>query len=164
MNKNSPADEEILSLLQNWFEALKSSGNPDKVTSLYAADAVLVPTLWNGPCYGANAIRNYFKAEFLPAHPEGYLVNYSITRAGDVVINSGHYVFMIDNHETEKLASEGNDKINPCEKRVKKSARFTFVYRKTGQKWLIIAHHSSKMPEERSTTILKWVKSDCFVA
>jgi hypothetical protein len=80
-------NEQILGLLEKWFAALKDCTNPETVTALYAPDAVLVPTLWNGPCFGQKAIRNYFEAEFLPARPEGYLINYSISSTGNVAIN-----------------------------------------------------------------------------
>ncbi|QGM94487.1 DUF4440 domain-containing protein [Methylocystis rosea] len=156
-------DQEILELIEIWFAALKDTSNPDTVTALYDDKAVLVPTLWNGPCFGKKAIRNYFEVAFLPVEPRGYVINYSIERREDVAINSGHYVFNIkDCQKEEHLAAAGglcNDD------RVEKMARFTFVYRldKPKNQWLIIAHHSSKMPEEHSTQVIRWVKSESFV-
>ncbi|WP_363348613.1 SgcJ/EcaC family oxidoreductase [Methylocystis echinoides] len=157
-------NEQILGLLEKWFAALKDCTNPETVTALYAPDAVLVPTLWNGPCFGQKAIRNYFEAEFLPARPEGYLINYSISSTGNVAINSGHYVFEINDIKAIEADPTCCSAEGRAKKRVKKNARYTFVYNKIGEEWKIVAHHSSKMPEEHSAEAIRWVKSDCIVA
>jgi len=160
MSKNNFSDSEVLELLETWFEALKACRDPDKATSLYAADAILVPTLWNGPCFGRKAIRNYFEAEFLPVHPEGFLINYAISRMDDIIVNSGHYVFEINDVAEEDNCHHKNGR---SDKRVKKHARYTFVYRRDADGWPIVAHHSSKMPEEHSAKAIRWIKSDCMI-
>lgn len=152
-------DADILQQLEIWFTALKDWEDAEKITALYASDAVLVPTLWNGPCFGKTAIRNYFEAEFQPAHPDGYMINYAISRMGDIAINSGHYVFVVDD---PKAVAAGKDCRNK-EHRVKKHARYTFVYRKVRDRWEIVSHHSSKMPEEHSAEAIRWVQSDCVI-
>lgn len=47
---------------------------------------------------------------------------------GDLAINSGLYTFTFADGSTV-------------------AARFTFVYRRSGDRWQIIEHHSSRMPE-----------------
>lgn len=106
-------EQEILGQLDIWFAALEK-GDADAIAKLYAADAILVPTKWDGPCNGRDAIRNYFSVQFLPERPHGFLINYFIHRDGDLAISSGHYVFVMN-------AQDGKPKV---------SARFTFVYKK----------------------------------
>jgi uncharacterized protein (TIGR02246 family) len=125
-------EQEILRQLEIWFEALKK-GDAEGVSKLYAEDAILVPTKWDGPCNGRAAIRNYFSVQFLPECPDGFLINHFIHNDGTVAINSGHYVFVM----------------NAALKKTKVSARFTFVYKKdAGGNWAIVTHHSSTMPEQ----------------
>jgi len=50
---------------------------------------------------------------------------------GDMAINTGSYTF--------SQVDDGKEVLRP--------ARFSFVYRKTGGKWLIVDHHSSAVPE-----------------
>jgi uncharacterized protein (TIGR02246 family) len=152
-------EREILDLLDSWFRSIEKNGAPGdvakQIAELYAEDAVLVPTVWNGPCRGRQAIQNYFEEGFLPIEPKGFLINHFMSIEGDLAVNSGHYVFNVKDCEKKP---DGD-----CDpERTHKSARFTFVYRRDPQsnKWLIVSHHSSKMPEEHSKQALKWVKTD----
>lgn len=49
---------------------------------------------------------------------------------GDTAVNSGYY--------TSRNFVDGNDVVNPM--------RFTFVFQKRNRRWLIVAHHSSRIP------------------
>ncbi len=60
--------------------------------------------------------------EYNPSPPRVY---------GDLAIHLGDYVFAWDTPDGE----------------VQVPARFSFVYRKEGDDWTIVEHHSSKMPE-----------------
>ena len=52
----------------------------------------------------------------------------NVRRFGDIAINSGVYTFTF---------KDG----------VSVQARFTYVYQWDGERWMIIEHHSSAMPE-----------------
>jgi uncharacterized protein (TIGR02246 family) len=119
---------EILALFEQWNRSL-ATGNAATVNANYASDAVLIPTL-------SNEIRNtparriaYFRDEFLPKRPHGRIDRAYVRCFGDIAINSGLYTFTFGDHSTAR-------------------ARYTFVYQKKSDgRWLIIEHHSSKMPQ-----------------
>lgn len=132
----APADAkqaEVARLFDRWNAAL-ATGNPDTVTSLYASDAVLEPTLSNKVRTTPEEIRNYFTS-FLKLKPQG-VINYRQIRMLDdnVALDTGVYTF--------SLTKDG--------KRQQAQARYTYVYEKQGGEWKIINHHSSAMPESKS--------------
>ncbi|WP_174292752.1 SgcJ/EcaC family oxidoreductase [Sphingomonas bacterium] len=119
----------IESLFDDWNGALQTR-DPDRVAALYADDAILLPTLSNQVRRDRTAIVNYFVG-FLKKQPRGVLTQSNVRVFGEIAINSGLYVFTLTDGG---VASEA-----PC--------RFTFVYRREGDGWKIIEHHSSQMPE-----------------
>lgn len=121
MNKN-----EILALFDLWNNALMT-GNPEEVTALYATDAILLPTVSNKVRHNHQEIEDYF-VHFLAKAPSGHIDESNVRIFNDLAINSGVYSF--------KFADGSSVR-----------ARFTYVYRWNGDKWLITEHHSSKMPE-----------------
>ncbi|WP_338641323.1 SgcJ/EcaC family oxidoreductase [Burkholderia pyrrocinia] len=130
---SKPADTrqaEIASLFDRWNAAL-ATGNPGKVTSLYAPDAVLEPTVSNHVRTTPDEIRSYFTS-FLKMKPQG-TVNYRQIRLLDdnTALDTGVYTF--------DLTKNG--------KPTKVQARYTYVYEKIDGEWKIINHHSSAMPE-----------------
>ena len=116
----------ILALFDKWNSAL-ATGEPEQVASLYAPNAILLPTVSNQVRHNHAEIADYF-VNFLKKGPQGVIDEANVRTFGDIAINSGVYTFSF---------SDG----------AKVQARFTFVYRWTGQDWLIIEHHSSAMPE-----------------
>ena len=72
-------------------------------------------------------IEDYF-VRFLANGPVGKIDEGNIRTFGEMAINSGIYTFTFKDGAAV-------------------SARFTFVYRWNGQRWLIVEHHSSQMPE-----------------
>lgn len=119
--------DDINQLFAIWNAAL-ATGDPDQVTALYADDAVLLPTVSNQVRHNHDEIRDYF-VSFLARKPQG-VIDESNTRtlSDDLVSNSGVYTFSF---------GDGS----------KVSARFSYLYRRTGDGWKIIEHHSSAMPE-----------------
>jgi uncharacterized protein (TIGR02246 family) len=120
------SDTEILSLFDEWNAALQT-GDPDSVAALYADDAVLLPTISNKVRHDHGEIRDYF-ALFVGMVPTGVIDEANVRVFGDLAINSGLYTFTFADGSTV-------------------AARFTFVYRRSGDRWQIIEHHSSRMPE-----------------
>ena len=120
------SNNEILALFDQWNNAIKT-GNPKEVTSLYATDGILLPTVSNKVRHNHEEIEDYF-VHFLAKVPSGQINESNIRIFDDIAINSGIYTFTF---------ADGS-----CVQ-----ARFTFVYKLHDRNWLIIEHHSSKMPE-----------------
>ena len=119
-------NEDIISLFDEWNSALQT-GNPKKVAVLYEDTAILLPTMSNKVRHNHDEIEDYF-VQFLAKSPEGKIDEANIRIFGEIAINSGVYTFSFEDDSTVQ-------------------ARFTFVYRWNGQRWMIVEHHSSGMPE-----------------
>lgn len=117
---------EITALFKQWNSALKT-GDPKQVAALYAADAILLPTVSNQVRHNHAEIEDYF-VHFLAKGPQGKIDESNVRIFGELAINSGVYTFTFKDGMTVQ-------------------ARFTYVYRWDGQRWSIIEHHSSAMPE-----------------
>jgi uncharacterized protein (TIGR02246 family) len=122
MNNN----DEILALFDQWNNALKT-GNPKEVAALYATDAILLPTVSNKVRHNHEEIEDYF-VHFLAKVPSGKIDESNVRIFHDIAINSGFYTFTFADGSAVQ-------------------ARFTYVYAKEGEGWLIKEHHSSQMPE-----------------
>lgn len=121
------SENQILALFDDWNTAIQT-GEPKKVVALYDADAILLPTISNQVRHNHQEIEDYF-VQFLALKPAGKIDQANVRIFDDLAINSGIYTFTF---------SDGNEV----------TARFTFVYRLSGETWKIIEHHSSRMPEE----------------
>ena len=117
---------DIIELFDEWNQALQTK-DPDKVVSLYADDAVLLPTLSNEVRHNHHEIKDYF-IHFLAKNPQGSIDESNIRIFDDLAVNSGIYSFKFGDGTIAK-------------------ARFTFVYLFKDQIWKIIEHHSSLLPE-----------------
>ena len=117
---------EIAALFDQWNSALQT-GNPKAVTALYETNAILLPTVSNQVRHNHAEIEDYF-VHFLAKGPQGKIDESNVRTFGDIAINSGVYTFNFNDGAVVQ-------------------ARFSFVYRWNGQRWMIIEHHSSAMPE-----------------
>lgn len=126
--KTNTAD--ITALFDQWNQALLS-GDADQVAQLYATNAILLPTVSNRVRHTYLEIRDYFE-HFLQKNPAGTIDESNVRIFGIVAIHSGLYTF--------KLSPQGKAPQTV-------HARFTFVYHWFGDRWLIVEHHSSAMPE-----------------
>ena len=111
------------------MEPALQTGNPDEVVACYAADAILLPTISARVCHNHDEIRDYF-VHFLSRKPVGRIIEQHIRTFDPIAINSGLYRF--------SFLEEGI--------RTEVDARFTFVYKRHGDEWRIIEHHSSILP------------------
>ena len=116
----------IPSLFDDWNNALQT-GDPKQVAALYETNAILLPTISNKVRHNHEELEDYF-VNFLAKGPVGKIDESNVRTFGDVAINSGVYTFTFKDGSSVQ-------------------ARFTYVYRWNGQKWLIVEHHSSQMPE-----------------
>jgi len=127
----SQITKDIENQLVRWYDALHS-GDADKVTLLYAEDAILLSTLGQGVKLGHPQIRKYFADEFISRKPNGSTVTPYTRILGGAAVNSGIYKFELD-----KKDGCGREEV---------TARYTFVYQWAGTDWVIVEHHSSVMP------------------
>lgn len=116
-------------LFERWNDALKS-GDPDQVTACYAEDAVLLPTVSNVPRTNHAEIRDYF-VHFLEKKPRGTINQRNVKFGCNKMTDAGIYTFRVIDGDRE----------------LQVPARYTFVYENRDGKWLIVHHHSSKMPD-----------------
>ena len=126
------SDREVEKLGQNWGTAL-ASRDPDQIVSLYDKDAVLLAT-FNNELNTPDSIKEYFVG--LTKKPDLKVVfNNQNVRVLDenTATNSGLYTFSYsDNGKTVEVP-----------------ARYTFLYEKRGDRWMIVKHHSSTRPENK---------------
>lgn len=128
MPHREAARREIANLFNDWNDAL-ISGDPKQVAALYAEDATLLPTLSKEVRQTPDAVEDYF-THFLALKPRGAIIHQKVSVYDPIAINSGVYTF-----ETQMKGIKHH-----------LIARFTFVYRREGDHWKIIEHHSSAMP------------------
>jgi len=122
-------------LFAEWNKALQQK--PETVVRTYTPNAVLLPTVQNGPLIGRAAIRGYFD-HFLEQHPVGRIDTRAIIPVGcNTGVVAGLYTFTVDDGTA----------------RVDKPARYTFVYvyETAARRWLIAQHHSSAQPQQSAT-------------
>jgi uncharacterized protein (TIGR02246 family) len=128
--QKAQANKEIAGAAAKWATVFVDD-NPDSILSLYDDGAVLWGTLSPKLLVGKPELRGYFERAFkaLPGHKVAF--GEQVIRVyGDVAINSGYYTF--------SYLKDGQTQSIP--------ARYSFVYRKRGGKWMIVDHHSSRMP------------------
>eukprot|EP00892_Ulva_mutabilis_P003658 jgi/Ulvmu1/1664/UM114_0035.1 len=125
--------KEVLGLFETWNAAL-ASGEPSNVADLYADDGVLLPTVSNSVRCDRKGLEDYF-TNFLKLQPQGVINEYGIRQEAtdadgmsSVISNSGIYTFTFGVDGTVV------------------QARFTYVYKRVGDSWKILSHHSSQLP------------------
>ncbi len=121
-------ERDIAALFDTWNQALRS-GDPEKVADLYAERSILLPTLSNTPRLTRGEKIDYFR-HFLENRPSGEIVMRQISIGADIAVDTGLYTF--------HFAKTGESV----------RARYSFTYRWGGERWLIVSHHSSAMPEK----------------
>lgn len=114
-----------------WVESFNSR-DPKRIVAHYAPDAVFWGTTAKAIATTPEAIRAYFKdagqrpytrVAIDAQHPRVY---------GPIAIVSGSYTF-------SDVRDGVTTNVRP--------SRFTFVFRRDGDRWLIVEHHSSRVPE-----------------
>lgn len=121
---------EIHAALMKWISALGSGQGEKPVAALYARNAILLATFAPKPLTTPTAIAAYFRQ--LTAKPglAAQVQSEKIDLFGGGGADTGLYTFRY---------REGGREVSV-------PARFTFVWRRTAQGWLIVSHHSSLVP------------------
>jgi len=119
---------DVQQLFQEWSRALQTK-DTKQVLKLYSPDAILLPTLSPKVRHNHKEIGDYFDF-FLTLSPTSEIQQENIRIYNDIAINSGIYVFtVLQDDKTSEIP-----------------VRFTFVYKKNNDRWLIVEHHSSALP------------------
>ena len=122
----SPSPKGALSL---WEKAVESA-KMDDIMALYDNDAIMISTFAQNPLTKREQIIDFYQkvvvnpdidVEILESHPRVY---------DNMATDSGRYAL--------SYTQEGERVVIP--------ARFTFVYKLENGKWMIVEHHSSRMP------------------
>ncbi|MFM9851509.1 MAG: SgcJ/EcaC family oxidoreductase [Sphingomonadaceae bacterium] len=122
-------------VVEGWFTAFNNAWatkDPDKVTALFARDAVLLPTVSNKPRTTPSEVKDYF-VKFLKGSPVGTIDTSTIKMGCNSVSRLGTWTVALTNPET---GAKSNVK-----------ARYSFIYKREGGQWKIDHLHSSVMPE-----------------
>jgi uncharacterized protein (TIGR02246 family) len=125
-------DEErsVLAATEEWVRTFNTR-DPERIAALYAPDAVfwgtVSPTIRTSP----GQILEYFVASAKRRPTLRMSLGEQHARVyGHMAFNSGYY--------TSRYVQDGQEIVTPM--------RFTFAYRKHNGRWLIINHHSSRVP------------------
>lgn len=120
---------EVDDQIEVWKSAVES-GNVDAIMGLYDRSAVMISTFMQKPMTRRAQIKDYYKqvvknpdvhVEIEETHPRVY---------GAAAVNSGRY--------TLSYTQDGEPVSIP--------ARFSFTYVQKDGKWIIVDHHSSRVP------------------
>jgi uncharacterized protein (TIGR02246 family) len=122
--------KEVIAATAAWAEAFNAR-DARRIAALYADDAVfwgtISPTIRTTP----EAVLEYFTNSTTRRPNLRIAIGEQHARVyGDTAINSGYY--------TSRNVQDGQEIITPM--------RFTFVFHRRSGRWMIVSHHSSRMP------------------
>jgi len=122
--------EDVEAAAVKWTEIF-AQNNPDTILALYAKDGVLWGTLSPTVRSDPGTVKAYFVGAFTALPKATVKFGDQLVRVyGDTAVNTGYYTF--------SYTQDGETKSIP--------ARYSFTYKKEGNDWLIVDHHSSAMP------------------
>ncbi|MBI2087820.1 MAG: SgcJ/EcaC family oxidoreductase [Deltaproteobacteria bacterium] len=123
------AKDQVAAATAAWVAAFNSR-DPARITALYDPEAAFWGTTAKTISTNPAAIAEYFKDAPKSPNARVSIGEQHIRVYGDVAVNTGYYTF--------SNVRDG--------KPVANAARYTFVYKNRGGKWMIIDHHSSRVP------------------
>ena len=116
----------------DWVETLGTK-DPKIVAQLYSEDATFLPTVSPDFKKGQAGVEDYFE-HFLQKNPKELIVDEEIQPLSpDTYLDSGMYNFEVDSPQ-----GAGRQTVE---------ARFSFIWKKQGDAWKILHHHSSIRPK-----------------
>ena len=122
--------KEITAATAAWAEAFNAR-DAQRIAALYADDAVfwgtISPTIRTTP---AEVLEYFTNSTTKRPNLRIAIGEQHIRVYGDTAINSGYY--------TSRNVQDEQEIITPM--------RFTFVFHRRGGRWMIVSHHSSRMP------------------
>lgn len=129
-NADSTAREQVAAATDAW-RAAYDSRDLARITGAYAPDAVFWGTTMKTVATTPAAVQEYFKDA--PTRPNARVVfgEQQIRVYGDTAVNTGTYTFS-DNRDGKATTTP---------------ARFSMVFNKRGGRWVMVSHHSSRLPQ-----------------
>jgi uncharacterized protein (TIGR02246 family) len=127
----APVDpkDQVAAATAAWVEAFNSR-DPARIAALYDPEAVLSGTAAQKPITGA-AIAEYFRNAMQRPANRASLGEHQVRVYADTAIDTGTYMFSeVRDGSVAAVLPE----------------RYTLVYRNRGGKWMIVEHHSSRVP------------------
>jgi uncharacterized protein (TIGR02246 family) len=132
--QQSPADEisaQVAAATAEWI-ATFNTRDAARISALYAPDAILWGTVSQTIRTTPQEILEYFEESSMKRPKlRMYLGEYHVRLYGDIATNSGYY--------TSRNPVDGQEVVIPM--------RFTFTYRREGERWMIVNHHSSRFAQ-----------------
>ena len=116
----------MIDMLQTWIENIRSN-DANKVADLYHREGLLLGTFSNIERSGKNLILDYFN-NLLKSQVDVEIITQHEYKSESIATTSGLYNFILNDQKIE--------------------ARFSFVFLKTKERWKILSHHSSVLPEK----------------
>jgi len=114
-----------------WVATYNNCDHASKLAALYDTDAVLWGTMSQAIISTPGGIQQYFERACMTNPKSTVELGQQLVRVyGDTAVSSGTYAFTV--------FSGGQARVVP--------ARFSMTYRRNGDRWLIVNHHSSAMP------------------
>jgi uncharacterized protein (TIGR02246 family) len=124
------AEQSVLAATEEWV-ATFNTRDPGRIAALYAPDAVFWGTISPTVRITPDQILEYFVASAKRRPTLKMSLGEQHVRVyGDVAFNSGYY--------TSRYVHDGQEVVTPM--------RFTFAYRRQEGRWMIVNHHSSRIP------------------
>lgn len=124
------AERSVRAATAEWIETFNSRDGA-KIAALYAPEAVFLGTISPTIRTTPEQVLEYFVASATRRPTLRMTLGEQHVRIyGDVAFNSGFY--------TSRFVQDGREIVNPM--------RFSFAYRRSGERWLIVNHHSSRIP------------------
>ena len=122
---------QVAAATAEWISTFNTR-DPVRISALYAPDAILWGTVSKTIRTTPAEILEYFE-ESSAMRPDlrMFLGEYHVRIYDEIAINSGYY--------TSRNPVDGKEVVIPM--------RFTFTYRKDGDRWMIINHHSSRFAQ-----------------
>jgi len=119
---------QVAAATAEWISTFNTR-DPARISALYAPDAILWGTVSRTIRTKPEEILEDFM-ESATRRPDLRMAlgEYHVRVYGDIAINSGYY--------TSRNPVDGQEVVIPM--------RFTFTYRRQGDRWMIINHHSSR--------------------
>lgn len=126
---SATAEKEVLAATDSW-RAAYDSRDAARINATYGRGAVFWGTTMKSIATSPEAIAEYFKDVASRPNARVVFTEQNVRVLGDVAFNSGAYTFK-DNRD-------GKEIINP--------SRFSMVFERRGGAWVLLHHHSSRMP------------------
>ena len=127
-NADDAVAAQVAAATAEWISTFNTR-DAARISALYAPDAILWGTVSQTIRTTPGEILEYFE-DSSAKRPNLRMIlgEYHVRLYGDIAINSGYY--------SSRNPVEGKEVVIPM--------RFTFTYRREGDRWVIINHHSSR--------------------